>query len=35
MTLQEKLQDELNKLLEECGKPKIYHIHKHVHAEKV
>ena len=30
--LQEKLQEELNRMLVECGKPKVYHIHKRVNV---
>lgn len=35
MGLQETLQEELNRLLIECGKPKVYHIHKRVTVQQM
>jgi hypothetical protein len=35
MSLQETLQEELNRLLVECGKPKVYHIHKRVNVQQM
>lgn len=34
MKLQVQLQDELNKMLEQGGKPTVYHIHKHYHRKE-